>query len=165
MLRLARLELMHPVMDVEVVGGQKVPVRRRRRGFALPTNGNNGWETEIPTGGLVTVWHHRGASDHPARIPVVNSRCARSPCVKMVSQSGCGAAWLARLLGVQEVPSSNLGSPTKFLKELQRPTTPGPLAGVQPGVQKWTPAALCGRRGLARYLTFSRRFFVATVDD
>ena len=33
--------------------------------------------------------------------------------------SGCGAAWLARLLGVQEVPSSNLGSPTKFLKDLQ----------------------------------------------
>src|ERR1039457_1317267 len=33
-------------------------------------------------------------------------------------KSGCGAAWLARLLGVQEVPSSNLGSPTKFPKEL-----------------------------------------------
>ena len=28
--------------------------------------------------------------------------------------SGRGAAWLARLLGVQEVPSSNLGGPTKF---------------------------------------------------
>ncbi|MCU1338007.1 MAG: hypothetical protein JWO19_3588 [Bryobacterales bacterium] len=27
--------------------------------------------------------------------------------------SGCGAAWLARLLGVQEVPGSNPGSPTK----------------------------------------------------
>jgi hypothetical protein len=27
--------------------------------------------------------------------------------------SGRGAAWLARLLGVQEVPSSNLGGPTK----------------------------------------------------
>jgi hypothetical protein len=26
--------------------------------------------------------------------------------------SGCGAAWLARLLGVQEVPGSNPGSPT-----------------------------------------------------
>ena len=33
----------------------------------------------------------------------------------MVSQSGRGAAWLARLLGVQEVPSSNLGGPTNFL--------------------------------------------------
>jgi hypothetical protein len=33
--------------------------------------------------------------------------------------SGCGAAWLARLLGVQEVPGSNPGSPTKFLIELQ----------------------------------------------
>jgi hypothetical protein len=30
--------------------------------------------------------------------------------------SGCGAAWLARLLGVQEVPGSNPGSPTNTLK-------------------------------------------------
>ena len=37
----------------------------------------------------------------------------------MEYQSGRGAAWLARLLGVQEVPSSNLGGPTKFLKDLQ----------------------------------------------
>ena len=28
--------------------------------------------------------------------------------------SGCGAAWLARLLGVQEVPGSNPGSPTNY---------------------------------------------------
>jgi hypothetical protein len=32
--------------------------------------------------------------------------------------SGRGAAWLARLLGVQEVPSSNLGGPTKSLHTL-----------------------------------------------
>jgi hypothetical protein len=38
-------------------------------------------------------------------------------CAKLRS-SGCGAAWLARLLGVQEVPSSNLGSPTKTLHRL-----------------------------------------------
>ena len=31
-----------------------------------------------------------------------------------ISVSGRGAAWLARLLGVQEVPSSNLGGPTMF---------------------------------------------------
>src|ERR1700691_246637 len=30
-----------------------------------------------------------------------------------MGDSGRGAAWLARLLGVQEVPSSNLGGPTK----------------------------------------------------
>ena len=29
-----------------------------------------------------------------------------------MKRSGCGAAWLARLLGVQEVPGSNPGSPT-----------------------------------------------------
>jgi hypothetical protein len=29
-----------------------------------------------------------------------------------MENSGRGAAWLARLLGVQEVPSSNLGGPT-----------------------------------------------------
>ena len=45
--------------------------------------------------------------------------------------SGCGAAWLARLLGVQEVPSSNLGSPTKFLKELQTSDFRRPPFGVQ----------------------------------
>src|SRR5262249_42295473 len=33
--------------------------------------------------------------------------------------SGRGAAWLARLLGVQEVPSSNLGGPTKEINQLQ----------------------------------------------
>ena len=32
-----------------------------------------------------------------------------------LGSSGCGAAWLARLLGVQEVPGSNPGSPTKYL--------------------------------------------------
>src|SRR6185295_197122 len=31
--------------------------------------------------------------------------------------SGCGAAWLARLLGVQEAGSSNLPSPTKYLRD------------------------------------------------
>ena len=29
-------------------------------------------------------------------------------------RSGCSAAWLARLLGVQEVPGSNPGIPTTF---------------------------------------------------
>ena len=33
--------------------------------------------------------------------------------------SGRGAAWLARLLGVQEVPGSNPGGPTKYSTELQ----------------------------------------------
>ena len=32
--------------------------------------------------------------------------------------SGRGAAWLARLLGVQEVPGSNPGGPTSLLKNL-----------------------------------------------
>ena len=40
--------------------------------------------------------------------------------------SGRGAAWLARLLGVQEVPGSNPGGPTKFLKHLQAPNPKGP---------------------------------------
>src|SRR6266852_551473 len=41
------------------------------------------------------------------------------PCDKMGCQSGRGAAWLARLLGVQEVPGSNPGGPTKAFKDLQ----------------------------------------------
>ena len=63
--------------------------------------------------------------------------------------SGCGAAWLARLLGVQEVPSSNLGSPTKFLKDI-RTTDPSQVAfwsptGVQKGTLAYSPAAVgCG---------------------
>ena len=31
-----------------------------------------------------------------------------------LGESGCSAAWLARLLGVQEVPGSNPGSPTTY---------------------------------------------------
>jgi hypothetical protein len=41
-------------------------------------------------------------------------RCSRSSRV-ILGDSGCGAAWLARLLGVQEVPGSNPGSPTNPL--------------------------------------------------
>ena len=36
-----------------------------------------------------------------------------------LEDSGRGAAWLARLLGVQEVPGSNPGGPTKFRTDLQ----------------------------------------------
>jgi hypothetical protein len=32
-----------------------------------------------------------------------------------LESSGRGAAWLARLLGVQEVPGSNPGGPTNYL--------------------------------------------------
>jgi hypothetical protein len=47
--------------------------------------------------------------------------------------SGRGAAWLARLLGVQEVPGSNPGGPTSFLIRNNIPISiiveiaPGPL--------------------------------------
>ena len=47
--------------------------------------------------------------------PVNSGRGAR------LIHSGCGAAWLARLLGVQEVPGSNPGSPTK--EDLSGPDT------------------------------------------
>ena len=46
-------------------------------------------------------------------------KCGKSALGFFPTGSGCGAAWLARLLGVQEVPSSNLGSPTKFIKDLR----------------------------------------------
>ena len=49
--------------------------------------------------------------------------------------SGRGAAWLARLLGVQEVPSSNLGGPTKYLKELQAAESPEMAFWHPDGVQ------------------------------
>ena len=43
-----------------------------------------------------------------------------------MKRSGRGAAWLARLLGVQEVPGSNPGGPTKrFLNH-----APGDLIAV-----------------------------------
>ena len=41
----------------------------------------------------------------------------RDPDAKLTT-SGCGAAWLARLLGVQEVPGSNPGGPTNTGNEL-----------------------------------------------
>ena len=49
--------------------------------------------------------------------------------------SGCGAAWLARLLGVQEVPSSNLGGPTKEFKDLQTAVAADVLFWRPTGVQ------------------------------
>ena len=51
-------------------------------------------------------------------------------------KTGRGAAWLARLLGVQEVPGSNPGSPTKFLKDLHTPDLPSPGLLRPTGVQK-----------------------------
>jgi hypothetical protein len=36
-----------------------------------------------------------------------------------MERSGRGAAWLARLLGVQEVPGSNPGGPTKSTLQYQ----------------------------------------------
>src|ERR1035438_5452011 len=54
---------------------------------------------------------------------------------RTMEDSGRGAAWLARLLGVQEVPSSNLGGPTKFLKGLQTPVLLDPAVWSPTGVQ------------------------------
>ena len=58
-----------------------------------------------------------------------------------MDDSGCGAAWLARLLGVQEVPSSNLGSPTKFLNDLEPEHFLVNRFWSPLGVQKWPSAA------------------------
>ena len=41
------------------------------------------------------------------------------PAEVQCSDSGRGAAWLARLLGVQEVPGSNPGGPTNVFNMLQ----------------------------------------------
>jgi hypothetical protein len=43
------------------------------------------------------------------------------------------------VLGVQEVPGSNPGSPTKFLKELQPAFLPNLTTGVQLESSLWTP--------------------------
>jgi hypothetical protein len=59
--------------------------------------------------------------------------------------SGCGAAWLARLLGVQEVPSSNLGSPTKFFKGLQAKAGLYANCGGKPQSQTWLYANCGGK--------------------
>ena len=59
--------------------------------------------------------------------------------------SGCGAAWLARLLGVQEVPGSNPGSPTKYLKALQPVDLLRLLLWRPTGVQKGMPPFKVGR--------------------
>src|ERR1035441_8795245 len=59
-----------------------------------------------------------------------------------MEDSGRGAAWLARLLGVQEVPSSNLGGPTKFLKDLQKADRPQVCLWSPTGVQTEDSGAL-----------------------
>jgi hypothetical protein len=62
------------------------------------------------------------------------------------------------LLGVQEVPSSNLGGPTKFLKDLQFPSAENRRFGVQLESKRpdfWTPdcRVLALRRRTAQPLT------------
>src|SRR5579883_3241992 len=48
-----------------------------------------------------------------------------------LKRSGRGAAWLARLLGVQEVPGSNPGGPTNNFKSYRPRSTPtSPLESV-----------------------------------
>src|ERR1022692_968076 len=56
-------------------------------------------------------------------------------------KSGCGAAWLARLLGVQEVPGSNPGGPTKFLKDVTD-SNPPQTCGLE---SNWSPKLDAGR--------------------
>ena len=57
---------------------------------------------------------------------------ARGTLARAVSLSGCSAAWLARLLGVQEVPGSNPGIPTilmaRFADRLPTGLVPPPPA-------------------------------------
>src|SRR5579862_4038593 len=66
----------------------------------------------------------------------------RAPC-GTIEKSGRGAAWLARLLGVQEVPGSNPGGPTKYLIDLQTAeilkTTVWSPGGVQNGRRITSP--------------------------
>ncbi len=52
-----------------------------------------------------------------------------------IAVSGCGAAWLARLLGVQEVPGSNPGSPTNPFKDLRTNPSSRGLFWSPSGVQ------------------------------
>ena len=61
------------------------------------------------------------------------------------SKSGRGAAWLARLLGVQEVVSSNLTGPTKAFKGLQTTGPSQPTFWSPTGVQTHKKAR--GRHG------------------
>ena len=52
--------------------------------------------------------------DHGARVEGRATRQSGTDGVTVARQTGCSAAWLARLLGVQEVPGSNPGIPTTF---------------------------------------------------
>ncbi len=44
-----------------------------------------------------------------------------STCGATISATGCGAAWLARVLWVHEVPGSNPGTPT-VLQRFEQPS-------------------------------------------
>ena len=55
------------------------------------------------------------------------------------------------LLGVQEVPSSNLGGPTKFLNDLQTTHLPIPsIWGPNPGLRQPGPPSM--RKTLFKFL-------------
>ena len=71
--------------------------------------------------------------------------------------SGRGAAWLARLLGVQEVPSSNLGSPTKIP---HRYTKGGPATGL-PVESNWSPFR--GLQGTGLAAASGEAFFLSQI--
>ena len=71
------------------------------------------------------------------------------------SKTSAKAAHRRLLLGVQEVPSSNLGSPTKFLKDLQKLESCSIwLSGVQLESKRGTRAS--GRRHSLRATFFHR---------
>ena len=81
---------------------------------------------------------HTGQERHRA----TPAQSASAQASARLRRSGRGAAWLARLLGVQEVPGSNPGGPTKYLKELQTQDLSKPTVWSPTGVQN-------GRRGLS----------------
>jgi hypothetical protein len=55
-------------------------------------------------------------------MPLQIIRGAAAACGR-IRRSGRGAAWLARLLGVQEVPGSNPGGPTKLTLQKKFPNS------------------------------------------
>src|ERR1700735_3244951 len=86
-------------------------------------------------GGHAVHEHRQNGSQNKHQHPGITDAgtSAEAVCARM-NYSGCGAAWLARLLGVQEVPGSNPGSPTTLTPPLLRASpvsawpSPAPVA-------------------------------------
>src|ERR1700683_3671929 len=109
-----------PAASLEWVGSAQPTHGQRASGRAAGAPPGSAWTTivrVVPDGSGWARALSRGGHGGPGL-------CPRDPLSDR--HTGCGAAWLARLTGGQEVPGSNPGSPTHILPSRQPYPRDGP---------------------------------------